>query len=183
MQDYEIDSFYDRYIYKNLYPAVEKTLTKGTKYSCALLLFSYTEMVGSHITGNCTKRNLGKKNFEAFLKYMGKPYCELVEKFPNVNFYDLLRNGLAHEIEPKGQYGLWLTEQPDDKKIGIAYSHEGKIVNVNLQEYFRDFKIGMDKLYKELKSGLDNVEVFSNFINCRRQTYDRYIIKKGDFIR
>jgi len=70
MQDYVIDSFYERYIYKNLYPAVEKTLTKGTQYSCALLLFSYTEMVGSHITGNCTKRNLGRKNFEVFSNFI-----------------------------------------------------------------------------------------------------------------
>ena len=177
MYDYEIDSFYERYFYRNLYPAVKKTLVKGTQYSCALLLFSYSEMVGSHITGNCNKRNKGRTNYEKFLEYMGESYCELFKKFPNVNFYDRLRNGLAHEIEPKGQHGVWLTEKPSENRNGIEYVDDADLVNVHLQEYFRDFKIGMDKLYQELKTG-KNIEVLSNFINCRRQNYDRYITEE-----
>lgn len=176
MADYEVEDFFERHIKNNLYPAVRCTLKKGTQFACAQLLCSYTEIMGGHISGNLGKRYYGTKNFNTFLEYMDPRYLELSKK---INLYDVIRNGLVHEAEPKKQFLIQLSKS-NPKRIGIEYYDKPSIIiNFHLREYFRDFKTGINKLCSQLKQPYQNLEIYSNFINCRRRTYEKYLIEKG----
>ncbi|MCZ6583143.1 MAG: hypothetical protein O6761_08255 [Thaumarchaeota archaeon] len=173
---HEVDDFFDRYIRNNLYPAVECTLKTPTLYACAMLLFSYTEIVGGHLTGNLGEREHGKRNFDAFLKYMGKDYAKISQE---VDLYSCLRSGLVHESEPNVQYALWKVDSVDKKKVAIVYTDEpSEMVSVDVRAYFLHFKEAIERLYIELNSSQKNPDLYSNFISCRRKMYEKYLIKE-----
>ena len=131
----------------NIYDSVDATLHPSTKYSCAILLSVYTEIMGGHLTGNMLKEwGHSQKNYDAFLKYMNQKHSEII-KF---DVYKRVRVGLVHHYEPQGQYVIVLRDKITSQS-GIELTDNGKIMIFNLREYFRDFKNGFedycDKIY------------------------------------
>jgi len=57
--------------------------------------------------------------------------------------YKIVRNKLVHEFNPKPSYVIWVSESPSKEKFGIEMT-DGNL-NINLQEYYRDFKNGVEK--------------------------------------
>ena len=63
-------------------------------------------------------------------------------------------------FSPRPSFGIWITEKPNDDKIGIEFleSH----LNLNLNEYYRDFKNGV-KIYHDKITR--NPELFQTFLD------------------
>ena len=135
--------FFDTYFGKQLsymYSGIEATMKIDSAHSCALLLSTYTEVLGGLVTGNLQKPESVKENYVRFLEYLGGHYQSLHEKY---DLYRSVRSKLVHEFKPRPSYTIWITEKPQNGKFGIEIT--GGNLNFNLQEYYRDFKNGVEK--------------------------------------
>jgi hypothetical protein len=157
--------FFDKFIRTNLYEAVDATLKESTKYSCALLLAAYTEMLGGVVSGNLLKKYHGRQNFSSFLEYMGNVYSEINDR---IDVSDYMRNGLIHEFEPKKRYTIEISDDDSGNKVGIEYHENLKILRINLREYYRDFKKGVDKFHDEVQGPNMKIEKMDNLVQCVR---------------
>ena len=157
-----------------MYSGIESTIKKKeSAHSCALLLSTYTEILGGLITGHLKDIGHSKKNYEAFLSYLDQSYVDLHNQ---IDLYKRVRSAFVHEFSLKPSYAIWLTDNVTDK-LGIEYIpdtdkvivEDGKLVrrltkgslNFYVREYYRDFKNGVEKYRGELNT---NKLLFINFI-------------------
>lgn len=143
---YAIDRVFDKDIRGDMYSSINVTMNNESRKSCALLLSVYTEILGGFVTGKLKDKTQMRPNYEAFLPYLGTEYLEFHKKY---DIYSRIRNGLVHEFGPKKQYVIWLTEKPQ-RELGFEYVPEMDLIHFHLQEYFRDFKNGIDLYYRQL---------------------------------
>jgi len=166
-QSFEIfDSFFN-YQVQMMYAGIEATnKTNKTLHLCALALSAYTEVMGGLVTGKLKEKNQSRKNYEAFLPYLGEKYVSLnnllIEK--GISVYEIVRSKLVHEFSPRPSYGILRSEIPNEQVIGIEYLNGH--INIRLSEYYRDFKKGVEKYYQELKNWRNNQEKLANFLNA-----------------
>lgn len=160
---YVIEHIFEKDIRGDMYASINSTMNKDSRKSCALLLSVYTEILGGFVTGNLKDKSQMRQNYEAFLSYLGVEYREFHKKHDT---YTRIRNGLVHEFGPKKQYVIWLTETPQ-RETGFEYVPEMDLIHFHLQEYFRDFKKGVDLYYEQLiKENRKNlIEKFLNTLN------------------
>lgn len=119
--------------------SIEATMKKETVYSCALLLSTYTEILGGLVTGKLKDSNEMRNNYVAFLGYLGSKYVELHKKY---DLYKNVRSKLVHEFSPRPSYVIWINEKPQDDRNGIEII-DGHL-NFHLKEYYRDFQQGVN---------------------------------------
>ena len=147
---------------------IEVTLTKETSHPCALLLSAYTEVMGGLVTGNLKNNKEMRKNYVAFLEYLGEDYVKLHEKY---DLYANVRNKLVHEFSPRPSYIIWISEKLSDKPgLEITDGH----LNFHLKEYYRDFKNGIRKYRNEINS---TPMLVINFMRALKIDYDNTILK------
>ena len=127
-----------------MYAGIEATLDKESGHSCALLLSTYTEVMGGVISGNLKDSSQMRNNYVEFLEYLGNHYVDLHEKY---DLYKIVRNKLVHEFSPRPSYIILYRDTPNPNIFGIEIV-DGTI-NFNLKEYYRDFKNGVEKLGDE----------------------------------
>lgn len=142
---------------------IEILLNQGKAHHlCALGLVTYTEVMGGLVTGDL-KKEFGSSgsNFEAFLPLLGEKYVKLNKQF---DIYKDLRSKLVHEFSPRMSHGIWIMEKPLDIRIGLEYRNEH--LNFYLQEYFRDFKNGLEKYRKLLENWKEDEQILGNFIKA-----------------
>jgi len=155
------DSFF-LYQVNMMYEGVEILFEKKKGLQlCALALVTYTEIMGGLVTGKLKKTGASQENFEAFLPYLGQKYVKPTGKF---NIYKDVRSKLVHEFAPRPGHGIFLSEKPENEKIGLEYTND--FLKFNLQEYFRDFKIGVEKYKKKLENWKKNDKILENFIKA-----------------
>ena len=140
-----------------MYAGIESTMKKESAHSCALLLSTYTEVLGGLITGNLRERGEERKNFVAFLPYLGDYYVELHEK---LDLYSTVRSKFVHEFSLRPSYVIWVNEKTTDKK-GIESINDH--LNFHILEYYRDFKKGVENYKKDL---VNSNELFARFIHA-----------------
>ena len=176
MSNYEIfDSFFD-YQVKLMCAGIEATMTKKESlYTCALALSTYTEIMGGLVTGNLKKSTEARRNYEAFLPYLGEKYDELNNhiktQYQNKlkNLYTAIRSKLVHEFALRESHAIWIYENAHEDRIGIELiSNKIEIaeihhINFHIPEYYRDFRNGITKYYNELKD-CRNHDVFDRVI-------------------
>ena len=156
-EQYSIQIF-DHYFGSQLswmYAGIESTMTKESAHSCALLLSTYTEVLGGLITGNLRKQGETKKNFVAFLRYMGDYYVELHEK---IDLFKTVRSKFVHEFSLRPPYVIWIHDKITGRK-GLESNNNH--LNFHLREYYRDFKKGVENYRKDL---VTSNELFGRFI-------------------
>ena len=156
---YAVESYFERFVYGEMYHSVDALMNRETRISCALLLATHTEIIGGLMTGNLLKVGHSRSNFSHFIEKMGGKYEEIHQQ---INLHKMLRSGLVHEYAPKKQFIVWLTEKPEDGKNGVAIY--GDVLNINLQEYYRDWKKIVEEFYSELMS-LTKPELTVKFLN------------------
>ena len=180
---YAIESYFDRFVKGEMYHSVEGLLTRETRISCALLLATYTEVIGGLMTGNLLKDRHSKVNFTHFIKKMGKSYEDVDSK---VNLFKRMRSGLVHEFAPKKQFIVWLTESEQDGRCGVEYYDGSDVLNIHLREYYRDWKKVVESYYDELMAGT-NPKLTVNFLNSMKSVADYlgqgFVPEKGTFSR
>ncbi|GEM_PF-6287252 len=127
-----------------MYAGIESTMKKDSSQACALLLSTYTEVLGGFVTGKLKDPHSMRTNYEAFLPYLGEHYVNLHEKY---DLYGIVRNKLVHELSPRPSYIIWIRKSPQKDTFGIEIV-DGTL-NFNLQEYYRDFRNGIAKYREE----------------------------------
>lgn len=137
------DKSFGRYL-SQMYSGIEFTMKNESVHSCALLLSTYTEVLGGFVTGKLKDSNEMRNNYVTFLEYLGGHYIALHEKY---DLYKNVRHKLVHEFNPRPNYVIWLSEFPTQGKFGVEIIHGN--LNFNLREYYRDFKCGVDKFRDE----------------------------------
>lgn len=155
---------------------IEATLgKKETYHTCALALSTYTEILGGLVTGNLKEIGNTRKNYEAFLPYLGKEYEILDNKIKSEypdrlkNLFSAVRSKLVHEFALRESHFVVNVEKPRDNKIGLELlTHKTEIaemihINFLLAEYYRDFKQGIET-YKKALGKSD--ELFVKFLNA-----------------
>ena len=180
---YAVESYFDRFVKGEMYHSIEALLTRETRISCALLLATYTEIIGGLMTGNLLKDNNSKVNFTHFIKKMGQPYEDVDIK---VNLHKRMRCGLVHEFAPKKQFIVFLTESAQDGRCGVEYFDESDVLNIHLREYYRDWKEVVESYYSELMA-MTNPDLTVKFLNSMKSVADYlgqgFVPEKGTFSR
>jgi len=120
--------------------SIEVTMKKETVYSCALLLSTYTEILGGLVTGNLKDNKEMRNNYVKFLEYLGTKYVELHNQY---DLYKNVRSKLVHEFSPRPSYVIWISEEVQEDRNGIEVI-DGHL-NFYLKEYYRDFQQGVKK--------------------------------------
>lgn len=185
MSKYEIfDSFFDHQV-QFMYAGIEATISKKeSRYTCALVLSTYTEIMGGLVTGNLKKEyGESRKNYEAFLPYLGEKYVELDNIIKTQyqdrlrDLYSAVRSKLVHQFMLNESHMLVFREKPDENKIGIELlsnkteTMEAIHINFCIPEYYRDFKKGIQKYYEELKNWKINQNLLGNFLKATVHNY------------
>jgi hypothetical protein len=170
MNDQEIDGFFDAFVYSFMCGDVERCIAARANQGVALMLLSYTEVMGGLSTGNLGLTSHSTADFRAGLSLMewnGHPNyyrdfrVDLLEpgKAPDrMDVYKIFRCGVAHEYFVKG---LALVHNnpdrvdhciPQDKGIGWIDHAGTRILRFHTNAYYRDFRAAMAKLHAKAKT-------------------------------
>ena len=109
-----------------MYSSIETTMKKETLHACALLLSVYTEILGGLVTGHLKDIGHSRKNYEAFLLYLGQPYLDLHNK---IDLYKRVRSAFVHEFSLKPSYIILLTDNVTEK-LGIKIEGDNKWITL-----------------------------------------------------
>ena len=166
-QDY-IGIFFKEYIFGVMYNDIRRTIDKAkANFLVALGLFSYTEIMGGFVTGHLRDFRWSKRNFEAFLPYLGTYYNNLNQQ---IDLYTRVRCGLVHEYFIKGRFMIAIKCMhaciDQENRRGVYYDRKLDHIIVAVENYFQDFKAGVQRFYEILKS--DNPEAVRKFMNAVR---------------
>lgn len=162
------DQYFGRQL-NTMYDAIDATIDLKIAHPCALLLSTYTEVMGGLVTGRLKDSTAMRRNYEAFLRYLGNPYVDLNEKY---DLYKHVRNKLVHEFSPRPSYIIWINSDVSNK-IGIEIT-DGHL-NIYLKEYYRDFKAGVEKYKQEFNS---NGSLIDNFRRAVQTDWSNTLIKE-----
>ncbi len=168
----DIINHFQEFIFDFIYHDIEHCIEVRANYAVALALLSYTEYIGGLISGYLGLKNKSKSNFEEALKYFPKEYSDVnitlkVEYRDergqiksDTGIYGLFRCGMVHEYFIKGLGTV--INNPDGHaeahRIGVEVMKvemlstgvEEKLLVLRTNEYFRDFKVAVEKIYKRL---------------------------------
>ena len=156
MEKLEIYDLFFEHQVKLMYAGIENTMEKKeTLYTCALALSTYTEVMGGLVTGNLRKRNNSNSNYTAFLTYLGKRYVNLNDKLKEQksSIHEIIRSKLVHEFALRESHVIMNSEKPSEDKIGIEisfFNNQITQIGIFVKEYYRDFKNGVKKYYRDL---------------------------------
>ncbi len=133
--------------------------------------------MGGLVTGNLKEKGVhSKKNYEAFLPYLGNKYVDLNNELmkQKTSLYEMVRSKLVHEFSPRGSYGIFISES-EQEKIGVEvnfYQNQIFSLIINVREYYRDFKNGVKTYYHDLEISVkqpiftNGHILFDNFMNA-----------------
>ncbi len=84
-----------------MYQDIRRTIDSArANFLVALGLSVYTEIMGGLVTGNLKDPHWSKRNYKAFLPYLGSYYVNLDNQ---IDLYSRVRCGLVHEYFVKGR--------------------------------------------------------------------------------
>ncbi|MGI0073952.1 MAG: hypothetical protein ACREA3_09085 [Nitrosotalea sp.] len=165
-----------QYQVRGMITGIEVTIDKKLHHLSALALSAYTEVMGGLVTGNLKKKGYSRKNYEAFLPYLGDKYVDLNNQLKSrkTSLHEMVRNKLVHEFSPRPSYGIFISES-EQEKIGIEVNFDQNqipILIIGVREYYRDFKNGTEKYYDDLEISASQPPfseghiLFDNFCNA-----------------
>ena len=167
----DIINHFQEFIFGFIYYDIEHCIEVRANYAVALALLSYTEYIGGLISGNLGLRR-SPENFRKALEYFPKDYDDFDSSIKveykddkgktitETGIYSLFRCGMVHEFFIKGRGTV--INNPDGHaeahRIGIEVMKvemfstgvEEKLLILRTNEYFRDFKVAVEKIYERL---------------------------------
>ena len=164
-----ICDYFQEYIFNFMYSDISNCIKAKANFAVATLLMVYSEKIGALINGNLGKIRTSELDFNYFLEYLEfKKDTDYYRKFEidyrdepskpikKLNIYKAFRCGFVHEYFPKIPCIVHNNADNIDHYIeddvGIGWiQHEGqKILRFHTNAYFRDFKNGIYKIYKQI---------------------------------
>jgi hypothetical protein len=152
---------------------------------CALGLLAYTEFMGKLLLAfNSVHVKNDSEYFDAFLRYMGPEYTQLIDK-KKVNVYKIFRCGLAHEYfikrdckiamlnstpgrlkiaEPSSSTNPLSTKRKlsyvnKPAKCGLGIANNGGYWFI-VEKYYEDFRKACERIYRELQVPKPNLVTY-----------------------
>ena len=174
-----IKQFFNEHIFKWMYEDVRTAIRCKANFLAALGLSEYTGIIGGLKTGKLLCENCCRSNYEAFLPYLEQPYVDINSKLKSKGgLYKIVRCGLAHKYFIKGPHVIMNDpKRPDDSPLLDTFDCEvlfiGEELGFIVDVYFRDFKKGIEKYYRELidEKGL------AVFRECLKAIFERQKIE------
>lgn len=122
---------------------------------CALGLVVYTETLG-RVAIRQLERRYERSPGEAFWAFLGRmadgEYARWAKDWQRdhkpLDFFDALRNGLAHEYLPKVRTKLWFYF---GEKFGLGVEPDWDLV-LKMEAYHQDFSLAAEALFSELRT-------------------------------
>jgi len=156
-QDF-VDYYFTEFVFGFMYNDIKRAIDSAkANFLVALGLSVYTEVMGGLVTGHLKDHHWSKRNFKAFLPYLGTHYEKLDAQ---IDLYKRVRCGLVHEYFVKGRSMISIKFTRENIP-GIVYTATLDHVHIACKQYFRDFKAGVQRYYNLLKSG--DVEALRKF--------------------
>lgn len=196
----EIIDYFQEFIFGFVYHDIENCIKAGANYVVALALLSYTEYIGGLISGNLGLRDRGipTNNFKKALEYFPKDYDDFDSStkveykddkgktITETGIYKVFRCGMVHEYFGKG-CGIVFNNpggHAEAHRIGVEVMNvemlstgvEEKLPILRTNEYFRDFKSAVEKIYKSLIIDCDH-NVLEEFNRSLDRIYSRKILQ------
>jgi hypothetical protein len=140
---------FDEYIFGFMRSDIAAAVRGKANYLAALGLVSYTEVLGGLRTGNLGLKFHSKKDFEAFIPYLGKEYESLLAR--EIDLYDIVRCGLVHSYFIKGESTIAMHATAP---CGIVASAGGPTY-FYVSVYSADFFAGATRFRNEILEGGD----------------------------
>lgn len=144
------DYFFKEFVFGFMYNDIRRAIDSAkANLLVALGLSVYTEIMGGLITGHLKDDGWSKRNYKAFLPYLGAHYVDLDKE---LDLYKRVRCGLVHEYFVKGRFMI-AVKSTRKNLPGIFYDCSLDHITIYIGHYFRDFKAGVQKYYNILKGG------------------------------
>lgn len=182
-----IKDYFQQFIQGFIFNDIDKSINAGTNFMIALALMSYTEHLGSLMTGKLGISGFSESNFNKALEYFDfngdiNYYKDFKVKDnksgKELNIYKIFRCGLVHEYFPKGLEKMTIHNEPSylpSTDVGISWVDFGteRRLRFHCNAYFRDFKNAFNKYKEDLLVKKDSIllENFDNAIN-NIESYD-----------
>ncbi|MBU2608244.1 MAG: hypothetical protein KKF26_02900 [Chloroflexi bacterium] len=168
----EIIDYFQEFIFGFIYHDIERCIEVQANYAVALALLSYTEYIGGLISGNLGEKKESENNFNRALKHFPHKYQGINKTLKaqyvgkngklktDTGIYKLFRCGMVHEYFIKGLGTI--INNPDGQaaahRIGIDVMEvkmwptglTEKLIILYTNEYFRDFRLAVNNIYKKL---------------------------------
>lgn len=120
----------------------------GGNFLAALGLLSYTEFLGSFITGSYG-RGRARNNFNSMYARLGHNYRDFGK---SIDVYDVFRCGMVHEYTVKQSADIAMIR--GGELCGIGRQQNGRLFLV-IETYLDDFMVAAKALYTEIMSSDD----------------------------
>jgi hypothetical protein len=202
--EWTIIDYFQHFIFGFIYHDIERCVEARANYVVALALLSYTEFIGGLISGRLGLKDKGvpTSNFNEALQYFPKEYASLNASLKieykddngktqtEQGIYALFRCGMVHEFFIKGFATIY--NDPDghaQDHIGIVKAERpiewpeehsippylNKVLEFHTNEYFRDFKSAVDRIFKLLIVDKDQ-RLLRGFNDSLDRVYSRRIL-------
>jgi hypothetical protein len=162
MSAQDVQNFFNTYVYGFMCHDIEEAIKAKTNFLVALGLSVYTEVMGGLVTGRLKDMRWSRKNYKAFLHYMGRCYIDIDNQ---IDLYRKVRCGLTHEYFVKVPSTIYVECVPSSAP-GIVY--DGGILKFAVKNYYRDFRKGCDAYLNELVSR-NRPDLLQNFYRAVNQ--------------
>jgi hypothetical protein len=198
-QEWQIIDYFKQFIYGSICHDIEQCIKCGVNYVVALALLSYTEYLGGLISGNLGLKNKSECNFREALNYFPEEYrntdSTLEFKWTDENgkthtekgIYGIFRCGLVHEYfikdfatvynDPSGNTENHIGVVKAERLIEWPKEHnippyKNKVLEFYTNEYFRDFKSAVGKIFKMIITDKDQ-KLLKGFNESLDRIYSR----------
>lgn len=178
--------FYNVFIEDFVIKDIERCVNAHANFVIALSLVSYTEHLGSLISGNLGTKGNTEVNFNKALEYFdfnGDPNYYKNFKVKDISdnkelgIYKIFRCGLIHEYFPMGFGSIIIHNEPlylpiTDAGVDWVNIKEERKIRFHCNAYFRDFRKAYLRYYNEVVLNNNN-ELFQNFAKSFRRIATR----------
>jgi hypothetical protein len=185
--------FFTNYIHGYMFNDIEKSINVGANFAVAILLLTYTENIGSLISGHLGLKGHSYKDFNKMIEYFDfNGDAEYYKKFEitykaNIgsqieilDIYTAFRCGFIHEYFPKLPCIVQNNQPVDhylDSEAGIHWFDDNgvKTLRFHNNAYYRDLKKAVDKIFRQIFIQNDP-SITSNTIKSLERITDRILI-------
>lgn len=156
-----VELYFGEFVFGFMYHDIRQTIDLAkANFLVALGLSVYAEVMGGLVTGQLRNPKWSRKNYEAFLPFLGAHYVDLHKQ---IDLYKRVRCGLVHQYFVKGRAMIAVKFTRSDAS-GIVYTSEIDHISISIEQYFQDFKAGVQRYYDILKSG--DTEALQKFMQA-----------------
>jgi hypothetical protein len=166
MTDDEVKRYFSEYVYGFMFNDLENVIQAKANFGVALMLFSYTEVLGGLANGKLGQERVSKECFEDGLRRMvwngdASYYAGFTIKLQqpgvpdtNVGPYKVFRCGLAHEYFVKGLATVKNDPRAshDDPQVP-GFGWDGAALFVYTNGYRRDLRTAFTQLEVDVLAG------------------------------